>query len=83
MNEMFKKTFKNNFFKYLVQNCPTIAAPKNGHLISRNGSYAYYSCCLDYVFEDTKQSEKVLYCKYGNHWNTSISKCIRKYYIIY
>ncbi|CAG2108902.1 unnamed protein product, partial [Medioppia subpectinata] len=59
-----------------IQNCPTLPAPKNGHLITRNGSFAYYSCCMDYVFEDTKQTDKVLYCQYGNHWNSSLSKCV-------
>ncbi|CAG2108903.1 unnamed protein product [Medioppia subpectinata] len=42
-----------------IQNCPTLPAPKNGHLIMRNGSFAYYSCCMDYVFEDTKQTDKL------------------------
>ncbi|XP_054155897.1 uncharacterized protein LOC128954347 [Oppia nitens] len=62
--------------RYSLQNCPTLPAPRNGHLITRNGSFAYYSCCLDYVFEDTKQSDRILYCEYGNHWNSSLSQCI-------
>lgn len=63
--------------QFAVLNCPTMRAPNYGDMY-RNGSYAYYSCHYDYVFEDTGLNLKVLHCEYDNYWNGSVTRCVRK-----
>ena len=44
----------------------------------RNGSYAYYSCHFDYLFEDTGLPTRVLFCEYDTYWNGSVPRCVCK-----
>lgn len=62
----------------IVVNCPTLKAPSNGHMF-RNGSFAYYNCHFDFVFEDTGMPTRTLECEYDTYWNGSVTHCVRKY----
>ena len=59
----------------LVVNCTNLRAPANGYG-QRNGSYAYYSCNFDQVFEDTGLQDLVLYCVDNYYWNGSVPRCV-------
>lgn len=64
-------------FKYTLVNCPTLKAPSNGHMF-RNGSFAYYNCHFDFVFEDTGMPTRTLECEYDTYWNGSVTHCVPK-----
>ncbi|XP_046919546.2 uncharacterized protein LOC124499652 isoform X1 [Dermatophagoides farinae] len=65
------------FFRYTMIDCPTLKPPSNGYMY-RNQSYAYYNCYFDYVFEDSGQSSKILFCEYETYWNGTVTRCIAK-----
>nr|XP_027201926.1 uncharacterized protein LOC113795889 isoform X2 [Dermatophagoides pteronyssinus] len=62
---------------FFLIDCPTLRPPSNGYMY-RNQSYAYYNCYFNYVFEDTGQTSKILFCEYETYWNGTVTRCIAK-----
>lgn len=59
--------------------CPTLSPPLDGYLVYRNISAAEYMCCVGYVFPDTLERSRTLYCL-QNAWDRNLpSECISMY----
>ncbi|RWS08680.1 mannan-binding lectin serine protease 2-like protein, partial [Dinothrombium tinctorium] len=64
------------FLRYSLQGCPSLPIPKKGHLVFRDENIAVYNCCLNHVFEDTKEATKYLHCLHGIEWNATLTRCV-------
>ncbi|CAG4973002.1 unnamed protein product [Colias eurytheme] len=61
---------------YKSINCVTLQAPSNGYIVYRNEDVAHYMCNVNYVFVDTRQRARMLWCYDDNRWNDTVPSCI-------
>ncbi|XP_026738321.1 uncharacterized protein LOC113501389, partial [Trichoplusia ni] len=58
--------------------CVTLPAPSNGYLVYRNEDVAHYMCDVNFVFIDTRQRARLLWCYDDNRWNDTVPLCVGK-----
>ncbi|XP_045510960.1 uncharacterized protein LOC123705910 [Colias croceus] len=63
---------------YKSINCVTLQAPSNGYIVYRNEDVAHYMCNVNYVFVDTRQRARMLWCYDDNRWNDTVPGCIEE-----
>ncbi|XP_030752445.1 uncharacterized protein LOC115879666 isoform X2 [Sitophilus oryzae] len=51
--------------------CQVPEPPKQGYLVSKNDSYASFTCCRGYLFPDTRTKSRTIECQ-GVNWNISL-----------
>ncbi|XP_028038401.1 uncharacterized protein LOC114249128 [Bombyx mandarina] len=56
--------------------CVTLSAPSRGYLVYRNEDVAHYMCNVNFVFVDTQQRARLLWCYDDNRWNDTVPLCI-------
>ncbi|KAI5639640.1 hypothetical protein NE865_07887 [Phthorimaea operculella] len=56
--------------------CVTLPAPSDGYLVYRNEDVAHYMCNVNYVFVDTRQRARVIWCYDDNRWNDTVPFCV-------
>ncbi|CAH2988492.1 unnamed protein product [Chilo suppressalis] len=61
---------------YKSVGCVTLPAPSDGYLVYRNEEVAHYMCNVNYVFADTRQRARLLWCYDDNRWNDTVPLCI-------
>ncbi|XP_046961471.1 uncharacterized protein LOC124531066 [Vanessa cardui] len=65
-------------FHYKSIGCVTLPAPSSGYLVYRNEDVAHYMCNVNFVFEDTLQRARVVWCYDDNRWNDTLPSCIEE-----
>lgn len=60
----------------------TLAAPSDGYLVYRNEDVAHYMCNVNFVFVDTRQRARLIWCYDDNRWNDTVPLCVGKEKII-
>ncbi|KPI98556.1 hypothetical protein RR46_03708 [Papilio xuthus] len=63
---------------YKSLGCVTLPAPSDGYLVYRNEDVAHYMCNVNFVFADTRQRARMLWCFEDNRWNGTIPLCIEE-----
>ncbi|XP_049708129.2 uncharacterized protein LOC110382286 isoform X1 [Helicoverpa armigera] len=58
--------------------CVTPQAPSNGYLVYRNEDVAHYMCNVNFVFVDTRQRARLLWCYDDNRWNDTVPVCVEE-----
>ncbi|XP_045533788.1 uncharacterized protein LOC106714286 isoform X2 [Papilio machaon] len=61
---------------YKSLGCVTLPAPSDGYLVYRNEDVAHYMCNVNFVFADTRQRARMIWCFEDNRWNGTIPLCI-------
>ncbi|XP_052757832.1 uncharacterized protein LOC113511344 isoform X2 [Galleria mellonella] len=56
--------------------CVTLPEPSEGYLVYRNSDVAHYMCNVNYVFSDTRQRARLLWCYDDNRWNDTVPLCV-------
>ncbi|KOB72136.1 Uncharacterized protein OBRU01_09830, partial [Operophtera brumata] len=56
--------------------CITLAAPSNGYLVYRNADVAHYMCIVNFVFVDTRERARLIWCYDDNRWNDTVPLCV-------
>ncbi|XP_049871230.1 uncharacterized protein LOC126370425 isoform X2 [Pectinophora gossypiella] len=56
--------------------CVTLPAPSDGYLVYRNEDVAHYMCHVNFVFADTQQRARVIWCYDDNRWNDTVPLCV-------
>ncbi|KAG6461772.1 hypothetical protein O3G_MSEX012847, partial [Manduca sexta] len=56
--------------------CVTLSAPSDGYIVYRNEEVAHYMCNVNFVFIDTRQRARLLWCYDDNRWNDTVPLCI-------
>ncbi|XP_022645838.1 uncharacterized protein LOC111243870 isoform X2 [Varroa destructor] len=70
--------------EYKISGCPTLPAPRDGFLESRNTTAATYRCRRDFFFADTITRHKTLLCLNGTRWtNGPLGECLSTYQLAY
>ncbi|XP_043234850.1 uncharacterized protein LOC122388114 isoform X2 [Amphibalanus amphitrite] len=63
--------------EFTAVGCPTPPPPRDGYLVFRNETHAFFSCCVNFVFGDTLVKERLLRCVDGRGWSVSLPRqCI-------
>ncbi|XP_045783596.1 uncharacterized protein LOC123879710 isoform X1 [Maniola jurtina] len=63
---------------YKSVGCVTLSAPSDGYLVYRNENVAHFMCNVNFVFEDTRQRARVIWCYDDNRWNETLPSCIEE-----
>ncbi|CAF4871304.1 unnamed protein product [Pieris macdunnoughi] len=63
---------------YKSLGCVTVSAPSNGYIVYRNEDVAHYVCDVNFVFIDTRQRARILWCYDDNRWNDTVPECIEE-----
>ncbi|XP_037297922.1 uncharacterized protein LOC115449629 [Manduca sexta] len=58
--------------------CVTLSAPSDGYIVYRNEEVAHYMCNVNFVFIDTRQRARLLWCYDDNRWNDTVPLCIEE-----
>ncbi|OQR71005.1 hypothetical protein BIW11_11265, partial [Tropilaelaps mercedesae] len=70
--------------EYKISGCPTLPAPRDGFLESRNTTAATYRCRRDFFFVDTLSPHKTLFCLNGTRWtNAPLGECLSTFELAY
>ncbi|CAB3248202.1 unnamed protein product [Arctia plantaginis] len=56
--------------------CVTLRAPSNGYLVYRNEDVAHYMCNVNFVFNDTRERARLLWCYDDNRQKESIQEAV-------
>ncbi|KAJ8726119.1 hypothetical protein PYW07_000817 [Mythimna separata] len=56
--------------------CVTLPAPPSGYLVYRNDEVAHYMCNVNFVFVDTRQKARFIWCYDDNRWNDTVPLCV-------
>lgn len=66
--------------QYTAVGCETPLPPKHGYLVYRNDTTAVFSCCIGYIFAESKSRILNLICL-GRAWNYKLPlpECKSKY----
>ncbi|XP_028178688.1 uncharacterized protein LOC114366102 [Ostrinia furnacalis] len=56
--------------------CVTLPAPSDGYLVYRKDDVAHYMCNVNYVFVDTRQRARLIWCYDDNSWNDTVPLCV-------
>ncbi|XP_053602780.1 uncharacterized protein LOC128670809 isoform X2 [Plodia interpunctella] len=56
--------------------CITIPPPSDGYLVYRTEDVAHYMCHVNFVFADTQQRARMLWCFDDNRWNDTVPTCV-------
>ncbi|VVC93214.1 unnamed protein product [Leptidea sinapis] len=67
---------------YKSVGCVTLPAPPRGYIVYRNEDVAHYMCEVNYVFVDTYERARILWCYDDNRWNDTVSLCIEETSIV-
>ncbi|XP_072936770.1 uncharacterized protein [Epargyreus clarus] len=63
---------------YKSMGCVTLPPPSTGYLVYRNEDVAHYMCNVNFVFVDTRQRARVLWCYDDNRWNDTVPLCVEE-----
>ncbi|XP_050552285.1 uncharacterized protein LOC118273271 [Spodoptera frugiperda] len=58
--------------------CVTPPPPSNGYLVYRNEDVAHYMCNVNFVFVDTRQRARLIWCYDDNRWNDTVPLCVEE-----
>ncbi|XP_059059315.1 uncharacterized protein LOC131852637 [Achroia grisella] len=61
---------------YKSVGCVTLPEPSEGYLVYRNDDVAHYMCNVNYVFADTRERARLLWCYDDNRWNDTVPLCV-------
>lgn len=78
-----KKQTKKIFYFYTAHGCILPTAPNNGQLISKTDDTVKFLCDPSYIFPDTFQSSRTLYCTDRNTWHDSLPNCVGMFQWLY
>lgn len=63
-------------FTYTAHGCILPTAPNNGRLVSKTDDSVKFLCDPSFVFPDTGQCSRTLYCTDRNTWHDSLPNCV-------
>lgn len=58
--------------------CVTLRAPSNGYLVYRNEDVAHYMCNVNFVFIDSRERARLIWCYDDNRWNDTVPLCVEE-----
>lgn len=69
-------SYTHNTHTCTAHGCILPTAPNNGQLISKTDDSVVFLCDPSYVFPDTIQSSRTLFCTDRNTWHDSLPNCV-------
>ena len=64
------------YYSHTAHGCILPTAPNNGRLVAKTDDSVKFLCDPSFIFPDTFQSSRTLYCTDRNTWHDSLPNCV-------
>lgn len=75
-NQKQKKKLFPFYYSHTAHGCILPTAPNNGRLVAKTDDSVKFLCDPSFIFPDTFQSSRTLYCTDRNTWHDSLPNCV-------